>query len=152
MFLSRKRFVSVEQEVENIKRYLEIEEIRYGERIKKELNIPSGCKNRVLPSLILQPLFENAVKFGLHESTGELRILLDIKCHDDFLYIRVQNNYEDTSQTAAGTGRGLENVRQRLSIIYNRYDLLNIEDTGHEFIVTMKVPQYIEDPLNRLES
>jgi len=152
MFLSRKRFVTVEQETENIKRYLEIEEIRYGERISKELNIPPGCKNMVLPSLILQPLFENAVKFGLHESTGDLRILLDIKCHDDFLYIRVQNNYEDTSQTAAGTGRGLENVRQRLSIIYNRHDLLNIEDTGHEFIVTMKVPQYIEDALNRLES
>lgn len=152
MFLSRKRFVTVKEEIENIKRYLQIEEIRYGERITKQLNIPPECKNMVLPSLILQPLFENAVKFGLHESTGELRIFFDITCHDDFLYIRLQNNYEDTSQTAAGTGRGLENVKQRLRIIYGRHDLLKVEDKDREFIVTMNIPQYINDPLNRLES
>jgi len=152
MFLSRNRFVTVKEELENIKRYLQIEEIRYGERVSKQLNVPPECKKMVLPSLILQPLFENAVKFGLHESTGELKIFLDIKCQDDFLYIRLQNNYEDTSQTATGTGRGLENVRQRLRIIYGRHDLLMIDDKEREFIVTMKVPQYISDPLNRLES
>ena len=152
MFLSRKRFVTVKEELENITRYLEIEEIRYGERVSKTFKIPSECENMALPSLILQPLFENAVKFGLHESTGILKVFLDIRCNDDFLYIRIQNNYDDNAQTAAGTGRGLENVRQRLSIIYQRNDLLNVEDKENEFVVTLKIPQYIEDPLNRLES
>lgn len=151
MFLSKRRFVTVEDEMANISRYLDIEKIRYGDRLRKVWKIADGCKQKMLPSLILQPLFENAVKYSLHESTSLANIQAEVNCDAEYLYFVIENSYDDEARMAEGTGRGLENVNKRLSIIYERNDLMQVYDRQNVFRVEIIIPQYISDTLNRLE-
>jgi LytS/YehU family sensor histidine kinase len=130
-------------ELKNISRYLEIEKVRFGERLLCELDIPQECKNRQLPVLILQPIFENAVKHGVYESIEPVTIRTYSRMVGDNLEISVINNFEENGIQRKGAGVGLVNVRNRLQLIYNRSDLLTINKENHYFEVVLQLPQKI---------
>ena len=105
-------------------------------------NKTSSCQNAQLPSLILQPLVENAIKFGLNGNLGTITIRLDIKCVSNLLNITISNPYDQSAITNGnGTGYGLKSVERKLGIIYKRADLLSIKKTPTDFIVNLKIPQ-----------
>ncbi|MCG8580891.1 MAG: histidine kinase [Bacteroidales bacterium] len=128
-------------ELKNIARYLEIEKVRFGDRLLCELDIPEDCKNQLVPVLILQPIFENAVKHGVYESIEPVTIRTFCRMVDNDLEISVINNYEEDGIQRKGAGVGLTNVRNRLQLIYNRSDLLTINKENHYFEVAMRLPQ-----------
>jgi sensor histidine kinase YesM len=130
-------------ELKNISRYLEIEKVRFGERLLCELDIPQECKNRQVPVLILQPIFENAVKHGVYESIEPVTIRTYSRMVGDNLEISVINNFEENGIQRKGAGVGLVNVRNRLQLIYNRSDLLTINKENHYFEVVLQLPQKI---------
>jgi sensor histidine kinase YesM len=132
---STEEFSSLGEEIKLIENYLDIEKTRFEERLRVEIKIPSGLKKLRVPSLILQPLVENAVKHGISEAKqgGEVRIAAELKLEDGdtFLYL----NVEDTgagfkakkANSAAAGGIGLENIRQRLRSHYGKTAHLKIE-------------------------
>ncbi|HKJ43932.1 MAG TPA: histidine kinase, partial [Sunxiuqinia sp.] len=65
--------VSLKDELENIKLYLSIEKVRFGKKLNPEFEIEEGCHDCQIPNMILQPLFENAIKYGVYEATGPVR-------------------------------------------------------------------------------
>ncbi|MCT4589204.1 MAG: histidine kinase [Carboxylicivirga sp.] len=128
-------------EMRNIARYLDIEKVRFGDRLLCESEIPQNCKDRLVPVLILQPIFENAIKHGVYESIEPVNIRTFCRLKDDLLEISVINNYEEDSVKRKGAGVGLDNVRNRLQLIYNRSDLLTINRENHYFEVILRIPQ-----------
>jgi two-component system, LytTR family, sensor kinase len=134
--------VSLDEEMKHLHLYLEIEKVRFGHRLKTEIIQTEAAQRMVLPSLLLQPLVENAIKFGLYDTIGEIIIRLESKAQDNHLYIRIENPFDpETSQPKAGTGFGLSFVQRRLYLLYGRTDLLNTKQQENIFITELKIPQ-----------
>jgi len=135
------QLVSLEQEIEAMELFLAIERTRYGQRLKVDINCDKQSKSALLPVLILQPLVENAIKYSLHETDEESEIKITCAVNNEELSVEISNNFDKTVITSKGEGIGLENVKARLSLVYNRQDLLDFNDSGSIFKVLIKFPQ-----------
>jgi two-component system LytT family sensor kinase len=135
------KFTTLNDEIGNINRYLDIEKIRFGRRMLIKQSIEDPCRNLKLPGLILQPLLENAVKFGVYESIDESIIEIICSCNSSALSVVVRNKWDSEFQSNKGVGVGLKNIRSRLSILYNRDDLFKIRKDSNIFEVTIVFPQ-----------
>jgi signal transduction histidine kinase len=129
---STEEFSSLGEEIKLIENYLDIEKTRFEERLSVKIEIPAGLKKLRVPSLILQPLVENAVKHGISEakSGGEVRILAELKIEegDTFLYLNVADTGAGFDEKKTNSdGIGLENIRQRLRSHYGKKAHLMIE-------------------------
>lgn len=134
------RFTKLENEMENIQRYLDIEKIRFGDRLHFKFEVDKDCMDADIPIMILQPLYENALKHGVYESSEPTTIRTNCKRQPDHLFISILNNYEATSSVKKGAGIGLKNIRERLRLIYKHSDLLKIIKTENEFEVQLYIP------------
>ena len=142
--LADREFNPLKEEIDNVKRYLGIEKVRFGSRMKFKIDVPGDCENRPVPYLILQPLIENALKHGVYESTETVTILMKCRIEGDMLSIRISNNFDSGSPGRSGTGIGLKNVRERLRLVYGREDLLLSRKDGLQFTINLFIP-YHED-------
>ncbi len=133
---------SLEQEIKNVSLYLDIEKVRFGEKLKFEKQISKDCLTEKVPNLILQPLLENAIKYGVYDSIEPVTIHLTCEKLNGMVQVHIKNNFDPTSVTAKGEGIGLANVRKRLNLVYGRSDLLHIEHGETDFLVTLKIPTY----------
>ncbi|MEA1898000.1 MAG: histidine kinase, partial [Bacteroidota bacterium] len=136
----QENFKELKNEVDNTRRYLEIEKTRFGERINYEEFIDNSCLDQKVPSMILQPLFENAIKHGVHESTDPVVIQLKCSSSDGFLNIEVRNTMIENKKLIAGTGTGLSNVRDRLFLAYREENLMDKYQDDKWFVVRLKIP------------
>jgi len=136
----QEHFKELKGEIDNIRRYLEIEKIRFGEKIHYEELIDDSCLKNKVPAMILQPLFENAIKHGVHESTESVLIQLKCKSSGDYIKIEIRNNLVVSRKITSGTGTGLNNVRARLFSTYGKENLMNIFQKDNSFIVELMIP------------
>lgn len=132
---------SFKKELQNIDRYLHIEKIRFGDRLNVERQINEPCLRFYLPGLILQPLMENAVKYGVYESTEKSNIFIEAFCTENVLEVAIRNDYDPDFVTRKGEGIGLRNVASRMKIQYGRDDLVKIERTVNSFKIRLIFPQ-----------
>jgi sensor histidine kinase YesM len=129
-------------ELENISRYLDIEMIRFGDKLEVKHDIAKKCHNSRVPSLILQPIIENAVKHGLSESLDKVEIKITADCFHGYLKIQVENDYDPVQpRRTNGSGIGLQNISQRMKLIYGRQDLVHVGSENNKFLVTLTFPQ-----------
>jgi LytS/YehU family sensor histidine kinase len=140
--LSRKdeQPVSLSSELENIHLYLDIEKVRFGERLITEVKIEGKCLQEKIPVMLLQPLYENAVKHGVYESTGQVKVVSTAKLVDNNLEITITNNYETELTSAKGTGTGLLNVKRRLELIYGKKASLRTIREDGVFTASLFIP------------
>lgn len=131
------------KELQNIDRYLKIEKIRFGKRLFVEREINEPCLRRFLPGLILQPLIENAVKYGVYESTEQSNIFISAQCTEEVLEVRIRNEYDPDFISKRGEGIGLRNVTSRMKIQYGRDDLVKIDRTESTYELRLIFPQDI---------
>jgi sensor histidine kinase YesM len=136
---------TVEDEINNIMLYLDIERVRFGERLRVEKELSDEVKHNKLPNLILQPLFENAIKHGIYESLGEITIQLKAWREGSLLKIQVSNEYDPEAVSRKGKGIGLKNVRERLALIYGVSQLVEVSKTDGIFTVRLDIPQTTAD-------
>jgi sensor histidine kinase YesM len=129
-----------EKELYHIRLYLGIEQVRFSGKLKICNEIDDLALPLMVPSMILQPLVENAVKYGVYGSEGESKIRLKAAVEDRILLISVYNNYDPDNITRKGTGTGLSNVARRLETIYGQPGLMQVNNTGSEFEVVLKIP------------
>jgi two-component system, LytTR family, sensor kinase len=140
--LSRKdeQPVSLQNELENLRLYLDIEKVRFGEKLTTEENIETNCLDFKIPVLLLQPLYENAVKHGVYESTESVRIITNAKIIDGYFEITISNNYDPAPSLKRGTGTGLLNVSRRLELFYgNKASIKTTKENGI-YTVNMYIP------------
>lgn len=141
-------WIKLEEELQHLRLYLDIEQVRFGHRLKTEVhNNASG--NAQLPAMLLQPIVENAIKFGLYDTTGEVVISIKAEEKDSVLQIEVRNPFDAATKTSSeGTGFGLRSVQRRLYLLFARHDLLQTRSVSNEFITTIKIPQRDESNHN----
>lgn len=130
-----------EQEMENIRRYLDIEKIRFGDRIKFSFSHCPECCSCLVPSLLMQPIFENAIKHGVNESTDPIKIKVSARLADSVLCLEISNNYPSEQNRKSGTGTGLKNVASRLAVMYGSSQLMQVHRALGLFTVNIKIPQ-----------
>lgn len=140
--LSRKdeQPVSLQSELENLRLYLDIEKVRFGDRLTTEENIENDCLEIKLPVMLLQPLYENAVKHGVYESTESVRVLTNSKIVNGFLEITISNNYEPGLSSVKGTGTGIQNVTRRLELYYGNNSYLKVTAENNIYTVRLYIP------------
>jgi sensor histidine kinase YesM len=138
---NKEQLVTLQEELANIDKYLAIEKIRFGDRLQIDKAITVAPENFRIPIFILQPLFENAIKHGVYESIEPVIIQINISLDQDWLLIKVNNNYDPEAIIRKGAGIGLPNIRNRLKLIYGNPDLLTVSKKDNIFIVELVIPQ-----------
>ncbi len=140
--LSRKdeQPVSLQNELENLRLYLDIEKVRFGDKLTTEEIIDSNCFEFKIPVMLLQPLYENAVKHGVYESTESVKILTRAKIIDGYFEITISNNYDPAPSLKRGTGTGLLNVTRRLELFYGKKASIKTSKENGIYTVTLYIP------------
>lgn len=133
--------ISLREELKNMNRYLEIEKVRFGDRLICETEYTSQSLDLKMPAMLLQPIYENAIKHGLSESIEPVTIRTYCQVNNGNLEISIINNYDPEAITAKGEGVGIEHVRNTLSNVYNQESLLTISRENNHFEVSLTIPQ-----------
>lgn len=132
-------------EISLCQQYLAIEKIRLGDRLQVDWQVQhltdSELSQTQIPALLLQPLLENAVHYGVEPVARPSAILIEIQKSLDKIEIRVTNDYHPKAQLASGNHMALENIRQRLRLLYDIEAQLHAEPIDGRFVVTLLFPQ-----------
>ena len=136
-----KQQVALQEEIKYLELYLDIEKVRFGHRLQTTIEISEAAAERMIPSLILQPVVENAIKFGLYDTMEEVMISIKGSVTDKGLEIMVSNPFDPlTASAVPGTGFGLASIKRRLYLLYGRSDLLETNITETIFSTTLIIP------------
>lgn len=136
-----KDHVSLTDELDYLRNYLAIEAIRFGDRLQVNFS-NKVTTDTFIPPFLLQPLLENAIKFGLYGNTGQVTITIDIEMNNGTLTFTINNPCgTDVNTAPKGTGFGLAGVQRRLYLLYARADLLHTQKENDIFTTILKVPQ-----------
>jgi two-component system, LytTR family, sensor kinase len=132
------------EELENARRYLDIEKVRFGKNLIYKEEVCDKCLNIPVPSYVLQPLLENAIKHGVYDSLKPVEIHLKCGQIDDNLFLTLTNNFDkEPGKLRKGEGIGLRNIRNRLRLIYGNENLMKVYEHNGHFVVSLIIPQTI---------
>jgi two-component system, LytTR family, sensor kinase len=135
--------IPLQEELHQLSLYLDIEKIRFGHRLQTEINISENAIDSLIPALLLQPIVENAIKFGLYDTTGDVLIQIHANKENNQLHITVSNPFDpETASPTRGTGFGLASVQRRLYLLFGRNDILQTLAKDNQFITTIIIPQH----------
>jgi two-component system LytT family sensor kinase len=137
---SGEQLVSLKEELKFLELYLDIEKVRFGHRLDIEKEINEKCMSAEIPTLILQPIVENAIKFGLYGTTEKVKITLSVSCDEKYTQIEVRNPFDKDMIPSKGTGFGLNGINRRLYLLYARNDLMETKTVDNIFIASLKIP------------
>ncbi|MCC6938302.1 MAG: histidine kinase [Flavobacteriales bacterium] len=141
---TRRDKVSLEHELDHIRNYLDIESIRFRDRLVVEYDVPTGLLQAQVPSMFLQPLVENSIKHGPDATTDSVRIALRAERRDGRLVLIVQDNGKgcgDVHTAMTNGGIGLQNVSERLRLLYGDQGRMQLESPGgNGFVVRIEMP------------
>lgn len=135
------QMTSLKKELENIESYLQIEKVRFGDRLKYCLDIDPESSGQAIPVMLLQPLFENAVKHGVQNSTEPVEIILELEKTPGEIKLKVSNTFDGQFARFRSEGVGLENIRNRLRLIYGNGNLLSVKADAGLFTASLSLPQ-----------
>jgi two-component system LytT family sensor kinase len=124
-------FTPLREEIDFLRAYLDIEQMRFGERLQIQFQVAEAVADRPIPSLILQPLVENAIKHGFSPKVGPCRLVICGAVQDEQLVLSVEDNgvgtWSGEDHDAPRSGIGLRNVRERLATVYGARAHLSFE-------------------------
>lgn len=136
------QWVNLYEELQYLKLYLDIEKVRFGHRLTDEIICEEAAQTMKLPPMLLQPIVENAIKFGLYDTIGDITIRISAAIKEDHLELIVENPFDpETSHPKQGTGFGLTSVKRRLLLLFARNDLLQTKVENNLFTTIVKIPQ-----------
>ena len=143
---SHRSQVSLEEEVEYLQRYLDLQKVRFGERLQVTLDIPAELRLARVPRLLLQPLVENAIKHGIAKRAAGGIVQVAGTRLNGKLCLRIYNDGPDFTvvEAATGAGVGISNLRTRLQILHgneSEFKLNHLEKGAVEVVVTLPLKE-----------
>jgi two-component system, LytTR family, sensor histidine kinase AlgZ len=145
--LGEKTVVRFSEELELLQKYLSIEKVRFGDRLKMYENIQEESKACYLPPLLLQPLVENSVKHGIAGLPEGGDVRLSAERQNGRLSIVVENSWDPDAPPRRSGGLGLKNVQQRLEARYGKEATVRVNTEGELFQVSLSLPVESEEQL-----
>lgn len=145
LVINRERLTSFSDEFNTVRDYLDLETIRFEERLKTNFDIDPKSKKFSVPPLMIQTLVENGIKHGISKLKEGGTISLESHVKDDVLTIKIRNNGQMTNKKINGTkGFGLDNTRQRLKLLYGNKATFTIFNENNNTVLTeLNLPQKI---------
>jgi|TARA_R110001599_G_scaffold19691_5_gene75208 two-component system sensor histidine kinase AlgZ len=137
---NQKTLIPIEEEIELCKRYLNIEALRLGERLKLDWQIKKLIKKVQIPPLTLQPLFENAIYHGIQPRIEGGTITLTCEEKNNSLSIMISNPLPESSNKHDGNHIALDNIRSRIQAIFGDHAILKTSTYNNIFTVTLRIP------------
>ena len=142
---SQEQFVTLREELESIDEYLDIEVIRFGPRLGVRKDIAADTLDVIVPSLILQPLVENAIKHGLTRKVGAGHITIRSRRDEAMLVLDIEDDglgiSDERLSSAMSSGIGLSNVNERLRVIYGATARVTLRGApGHGATAHLEMP------------
>ncbi|MCI0496538.1 histidine kinase, partial [candidate division KSB1 bacterium] len=122
--------IPVRKEMEFLNKYLDVERIRYSDRLKVQFEIQTGCDERPVPALILQPIVENSIRHGVSATSDQVTIRITVIQEDSRLILAVCNDgpsLPDGWSMEKNAHVGLRNVAERLNAMYHHEYRLEIQ-------------------------
>ncbi|QAY75844.1 sensor histidine kinase [Sphingosinicella sp. BN140058] len=133
--------ISLEDELATLQHYLEIESVRFGERLEVAFVCPAALNDALVPSFVLQPLVENAVKYGVAPSAEPVSVRVEATADGDTLVIVVEDDaVAADTPPKPGTGLGIANIRQRLHTLYGGDATLETGRRDRGFVSVLRMP------------
>lgn len=126
-------------EVTLARRYLDIEQLRFGQRLRVRWELDAACAGARLPPLLLQPLVENAVRYGVEPNEAGGELLVRTRLHNGEVELLVRNSLD--APAPGGHGMALANVRERLHLLHDVAARLDIDAQARHFSVCVIVPR-----------
>lgn len=137
-------FVTLDEELAMLQAYLEIEAVRFGDRLGVRYDCPPELRRALVPSFLLQPLVENAIKHAVAPAMRPVTITLAAQAQGQDLVLSVEDDGPgegaDLSVKPRGAGVGLRNARERLAILYGPRGALEAVRRGLGFSATARLP------------
>lgn len=133
-------WIPLSDEIGLAEQFLEVERVRFGSRLKVERRVDVECHRCLVPPLILQPLVENAVKYGIASSLEGGTVVIEVRRSNGTLSIAVENPVDDDLPVKPGTGKGLVNVRSRVAAIYGSDGWVHVDHTPLRHRVEVQLP------------
>jgi LytS/YehU family sensor histidine kinase len=143
--LGEKNLVRFSDELELLEKYLAIEKVRFGDRLRMHEEIQEDSKACLLPPLLLQPLIENAVKHGIAGLPEGGDVRLAVQRQNGRLAILVENSWDPEAPPRRSGGLGLKNVQQRLEARYGKDASVRVNTDGELFQVSLSLPADSEE-------
>jgi sensor histidine kinase YesM len=144
LMCTNRKFVFLEEEINFVKGYLSIEEVRFRDRLKIDIRISEEIDHLMLPGLVLQPIVENAVKHGVAGNIGSSLISVTVQQNEKHYTIAVCNTTECQPdlrrETCFVKGHALKNVDDRLSAIYESRYRIDMEYANNQVCVKVRIP------------
>ena len=138
---SDEKWITLKDELDYLDLYLSIEKVRFGHRLKVEIDADDQIKLWLIPPLLIQPLVENAIKFGLYGTTETVSIIMKTKRVENSLQIEITNPFDQDMLPPSGSGFGLNGLRRRLYLLYAQNDLLTTSIRENFFTVQLTLPE-----------
>ena len=131
--------VQLTEEITILKNYIEIEKIRYSEKLLLELNFPEETNRLKIAPLIILPFIENAFKHGISKTPGMAFVKIQLKIIDKTLIFNIENTKSPAIKTNENNskGIGLINVKKRLDLMYPEKYILKVDEQDETFSVNL---------------
>lgn len=129
--------IKLADEIKTLKDYIELEKLRYGNRLTVDFNTVIDNDNEMIAPLLLIPFVENSFKHGASESRFDSTISIVLKMKEGVLSFMVSNSKEGNSENVAGIG--LKNISRQLELIYGKYHQLDIFNKNNTFVVHLTI-------------
>jgi two-component system, LytTR family, sensor kinase len=139
---SENNFTTVEEELLLTKKYIEIQKLRFGNRVEFIEKIDQDLLKERMPLFVFQPLIENCIKHAVELTDKSIKIILSVKKFDGKIEINITNNLPEESKTSdKSLGEGIQNLHDRLNYIYNGSHKLEAgKNSQNEFSVSIILP------------
>jgi sensor histidine kinase YesM len=139
--------VPLDTEIAHLRNYIEIEQLRFGDRLDLQFDVPADLSGRMIAPLLLLPFIENAFKHSLSHETQKAWIHIDIRLQQQDLCMKVANTWHPLEHKDKLPGIGLKNVRKRLELSYPELHQLDIRPGENLFEVYLKLSLHAKDPM-----
>jgi LytS/YehU family sensor histidine kinase len=145
--------IALEKEIRMARDYIELEKVRYGNRLDIQIEITGNYKNKMIAPLLIIPFIENSFKHGVSKILKDPWIKLFIQADETVLHFSLSNNKPTPALKKDGkNGVGLANARKRLQLLYPGQHLLSVEETNSTYSINMQVPlEKIKEPIRQAE-
>ncbi len=141
IYQGNKKSVPIIDEIKYIQNYIDLEHLRFGDRVQVDFSLTGTIEGRKIPPLLLLQFIENAFKHGTDYELGSVILYIEINIEDNWLYFKTKNNKIDPEiKNTKTNGIGLKNTKRRLGLLYkNKYKLTLNKDKNY-FEVNLKIP------------
>jgi len=140
LYKSDQKMVPLTDEIKHIHNYLDVQKIRFGDRLNLSINIDAGLDHYEIAPMLLLPFVENSFKHGVSVTSGHSYVSMRLSVNSNLLHFEIDNSIPTYLPEKSNHGVGLANVSKRLELLYGKHYSLDVQQFENEYRVKLSIP------------